>query len=120
MKRILFLDDCPNRTKKFRRKWPMATTVETAQECIDKLDEKEWDIVWLDHDLGGETFVSSEDTNCGMEVVRWIMEAKPKIEHFIVHTLNPGAGDIMCDKLASIGYKVTRVPFIMLDHVEIH
>lgn len=112
---ILFLDDDLYRTKNFRSKMPSATTVETAVQTIDKLKEQEWDWVFLDHDLGDETFVDSDRPDTGMEVVRWIEENKPIINKgIIVHTLNDGAGQNMVSKLEAIGYHVERIPFTAL------
>lgn len=34
---ILFLDDSPERTEKFKAAYPEAVCVETAKECIQKL-----------------------------------------------------------------------------------
>ena len=77
--KCLFLDDDEIRTKNFISEVPSAETVKTAEECINKLKENDYDCVFLDHDLGGETYVSSKREDCGMEVVRWIKENLPKI-----------------------------------------
>lgn len=64
--------------------------VKEAIEAIDLLESFDWDILFLDHDLGGQVHVSSEDPNTGAEVARWIKnnpDKKPKL--VIVHTLNP-------------------------------
>ena len=45
--------------------------------------------MFLDHDLGGEISVSTDNKNAGSEVARWLSEhekRKPKI--IILHTLN--------------------------------
>lgn len=64
--------------------------VKEAIEAIDLLESFDWDILFLDHDLGGQVHVSSEDPNTGAEVARWIKNnpsRKPKL--VIAHTLNP-------------------------------
>ncbi|MFA5344815.1 MAG: cyclic-phosphate processing receiver domain-containing protein [Candidatus Omnitrophota bacterium] len=114
---ILFLDDCPERTKVFRSAVPSAITVATAVDCINFLSDGEnlgwvkWDWVFLDHDLGGKEAANSADPDTGMEVVRWIIEHKPKIDKIIVHTLNKAAGQQMVSKLHDAGYWVLWVPF---------
>ena len=55
-RRILFLDDDPARAEIFLAENPEAVWVQTADECIARLEE-DWDEVHLDHDLGGERFV---------------------------------------------------------------
>lgn len=113
---ILFLDDDPNRTETFTANVPSAHTTETAEECISAFDkEEEWSYVLLDHDLGGEVFVKSDREDCGMEVVRWIVENKPKIGQVVVHSFNPDASKEMVLKLRDAGYDAIPVPFYMFD-----
>jgi hypothetical protein len=108
---ILFLDDCPERTKVFKAALPSADTVETARAAIVALIEEDWEWVFLDHDLGGKEAANSADPDTGMEVVRWIIENKPIIEKIIVHTLNKSAGQTMVSKLHEAGYWVLWIPF---------
>lgn len=111
---VLFLDDNDFRCQTFRSFVPFGTIVNEAQECIDKLSEKDYDIVLLDHDLGGEVYVNSEEKNTGMEVVRWIVENKPRIGKVVVHSLNSGAALNMGDKLTSQEYVTYIIPFTSL------
>jgi hypothetical protein len=85
--------------------------VMTAVVCIDALKGNEWDIMCLDHDLGGETYVDSDNKNTGMEVVRWIVANKPKIGQIFVHSYNVGAAHVMAQDLSKAGYAVVRAPF---------
>jgi hypothetical protein len=111
--RILFLDDDPDRALDFLARHPEAVWVQTAGECIARLAEA-WDQVHLDHDLGGEVFVDSSRTDCGMEVVRWLC-ADPHKPHgptwFIVHTHNPEAAVLMVGSLRQLGYNAVYRPF---------
>ena len=111
--RVLFLDDNQNRCKRFRMTVPYATIVNTAEETSGQL-KHQWDIVFLDHDLGGEIFVDSDNLNTGMEVVRWIEENKPKVTKFVVHSINTPAAKNMMARLLDMGYEVDRLPFINL------
>ena len=70
-RRLLFLDDDPNRAEVFLKDNPQAVWVTTVPDCLARLAEP-WDEVHLDHDLGGKMFVDSADTDCGMEVIRWL------------------------------------------------
>lgn len=108
---ILFLDDCPNRCKSFRSNFPFATIVNDAESCIEELKNQAWDNVFLDHDLGGTTYQDASDKNSGSEVVRWIIENKPKVGLFVCHSLNGPARENMVMALRSAGYDVGTIPF---------
>ncbi len=111
MLNILFLDDDAQRTQLFVAGVPHAVTVETAADCIDKLTNHEWDIVCLDHDLGGEVYVDSSREDCGMEVVRWIVENKPKVKLFIVYSYNGSVVQEMVARLVAVDYDAVYIPF---------
>lgn len=109
---VLFLDDDAARLTSFRSCYPSAMLVTTAAECVARLQDRDrWDNVFLDHDLGGETYVDSDREDCGMEVVRWIVENKPEIGRVIAHTCNEPAGLNMIAKLRDVGYSAEWVPF---------
>jgi len=110
--KILFLDDDPIRTARLSQAEPKAVCVETAAECITQLkDNGPWDVVLLDHDLGGETYVSSSREDCGMEVVRWLELNKTEIGRIVVHSYNNYAVPHMMRALRRAGYSVVRIPF---------
>jgi hypothetical protein len=116
---ILFLDDCPQRTKKFRSLVPSATTVSTAQECIDLLRTKEWDWIFLDHDLGGETYQDSQEFNTGMQVVREMISEPVIVKQVVVHSLNYDAARTMISLLRESNYTTIRCSFLDIkDFVE--
>ncbi len=109
---ILFLDDDLYRCKRFLSRTPSASIVTTARDAIFALVEiPAWDIVYLDHDLGGEEHVDGSRPDTGMEVVRWIVKHKPTIGKVIIHSLNYPAAIAMHDALESAGYQCDRVPF---------
>ena len=112
--KTLFLDDSKERTKFFKQYFPNAKCVETAKECIEKLSEEDWDVVFLDHDLGGKVMVSESELETGSEVVRWIKNNKPKVKAFILHSLNFPARENMYKNLLDCGYKVKEIPFIQI------
>ena len=113
---ILFLDDNNQRIKRFREQSPYCTVVMTAEQCIKKLEQEEqWDEVHLDHDLGGEIHVDSDRKDCGMEVVRWIVENRPNIGTVIVHSRNTLAAKEMWRKLLDANYHARLIPFRYYD-----
>ena len=108
---ILFLDDDENRTKIFKSNIPWCDTASTVEQCIKFLKKKEYFGLFLDHDLSGETNVSTNREDTGSEVVRWIVENKPEICQIIVHSLNDAGARHMCKELDDAGYVVIRLPF---------
>lgn len=100
MIRILILDDDLGRHAQFRDRLNshgiVGTHVETADECIKQLQKNgPWDVCFLDHDLGGQTFVHS-GVGTGYEVASWIA-ANPKKcpRNVIVHSFNPSGAQNM-------------------------
>lgn len=113
-KSVLFLDDDLNRCARFRSKCPFADIVNTASACIERLKNNSYDIVFLDHDLGETQYQNPKEENSGSGVVRWIVEHKPDVKEFVVHSLNPVERVNMVNDLARAGYNSTEYTFIML------
>ena len=105
--KILILEDDLNRHEQFKRNFSYTdsgkvglTIVTTAREAIDLLQSrKKWEILCLDHDLGGKTMVES-GPGTGYEVAVWL-ETHPKKmpKHVIVHSFNPAGADKMMQAL---------------------
>lgn len=115
--RILFLDDNGPRTETFLRAVAINSkdriyTTKTAEGCISRLEDEEWDYVFLDHDLGDEIFVDSNRPDCGMEVVRWLEANKKNIHCIFVHTANEPARNAMVKKLKAAGYTAVDSCFL--------
>jgi hypothetical protein len=112
--RILFLDDDPTRAARFAAQRESAVWVQTAGQCLDRLERESWDEVHLDHDLGGEHFVDPDREDCGMAVVRWLCGA-PRAHlqgtRFVIHTHNPIAAQVMVFHLQIMGFEVQVCPF---------
>jgi len=113
-KNVLFLDDSLDRCRKFRSECPFATIVNTASQAIDRLRADNYDIVFLDHDLGGQQFQDPSEENSGSAVVRWIGKNKPIVGQFVVHSLNPNERKNMVIDLKYLGYVARELPFINL------
>jgi len=114
--KILVLEDDPKRIETFRStlgQHDLVVATEAAN-AIKALQESVFDIIFLDHDLGGQTFVSTADKNTGSEVVRWMCENMEVPCQVIIHSLNaPAALDMKC-KLEKIGLMAQRIPFTHL------
>lgn len=113
---IIFLDDNPIRTKEFARKIPHAQTATTAQETIKFIEnsDEQIELLFLDHDLGGQEFVDSSREDTGMEVVRYIEANHPAIDKIVIHSLNTPAALEMKSRLAKMKYDVDYIPFYSL------
>lgn len=72
------------------------TITDSSKVAIEKLSSEKWDILFLDHDLGGQVHVESGE-NTGYEVAKFLEENEKFMPpNIIVHSLNPvGAKNII-------------------------
>lgn len=96
--KILILDDDQLRHDGFKQEL-IGHTLEhtyTSKECIESLKNNDYDLVLLDHDLGGQVYVESGE-NTGWEVAEWLsknLDKKP--DNVIIHSYNVvGAKNMM-------------------------
>jgi CheY-like chemotaxis protein len=96
--KILFLEDDENRIAKARQRLIGHNVVfaKTAKEAIDALGKHQFTIASLDHDLGGEQMVASNELS-GYAVAEFIAEMDPESRPLvcIVHSYNPTGADRM-------------------------
>lgn len=118
---ILVLEDDEERIKVFRKLAPPheVTIITAAEMTISFLRQnaETLDVVFLDHDLGGEQFVSTDNKNTGSEVARFMASAecglKPAIV-IILHTLNPAGERSMRSLLRHKFDNLYSMPFTKL------
>jgi len=95
--KILVVEDDVYRLDWFRDKFKNQelSTVMTADEAITLLSKSlDYEIIFLDHDLGGRVFVNSSEHNTGFTVAMYLKNKDYK-NRIIVHSLNPvGAKNI--------------------------
>ena len=121
---IIFLDDSTERAAITYQRWPeekrnKTIWCATAEEAINVLREYAGQVeeAYLDHDLGGQTYVDSRSENCGMSVVRFIEKlpqedlGKFKDTAFICHSWNISACLIMKSRLCKLGLNAIHIPF---------
>jgi CheY-like chemotaxis protein len=95
--RILVLDDELERLRQFSQNLigNVVDLATTAPETINFLKEKEYDILFLDHDLGGKIHVPS-GPGTGYEVAKWLEEhPERKPEKIYIHSFNPSGAQNM-------------------------
>ena len=119
MKKILFLDDDKNRQQEFKNVFKVPGTVvdyvETAEEAIEALKNKVYDVAFLDHDLGGKIFVK-EVEGTGYEVALFIEKMPPERRPYqvIIHSHNPAGASRMYEALKGSVSKLQVLPFVQL------
>jgi len=89
-RKILVLEDMPHRKKAFTQGLigNHVVIVDQSDKCMDLLKNQKWDILFLDHDLGGEEMVPS-GPNTGYEVACWLEEfPEHKPLMIVIHSLN--------------------------------
>jgi len=113
--KILVLEDDISRIKQFRESFQFLTEIarvdycDTAENCIELLKKEKYSLIFLDHDLGGQVYVDTNDKNTGSEVARWI-EQNPleSGQQVIIHTCNPAGAKYMKDLISDS----VHIPFV--------
>jgi len=82
---------------------------QTASETIQALKDKEYDAIFLDHDLGGKVMVKS-GIGTGYEVAEWIAENLEEVPQVILHSMNP----VGVENMKSVLPTADVVPFHIL------
>ena len=91
-RRVLILEDDDLRIKHFMRNLVGChiMVVKEAIHAINYLNNETWDLLLLDHDLGGEQMVDYSNKNTGSEVARWLSEnPEKKPPAILLHSFNP-------------------------------
>jgi hypothetical protein len=86
-----------------------ADQIETAKMVL--ASEREWDVVFFDHDMIFE-FTNSDGTeNNGYKLAIWCVENDIKIKQSIVHSHNPDGAMKIANTLRALYNDVTVAPF---------
>lgn len=122
--KIFILEDDPGRVSQFiensgNADVDVANTVELGM----KIWNPPYDLVLLDHDLGGEQPVKSTykrtaterdymSDNTGYDFVKWLVKhGNPKTDYIVVHSYNPDGAGNMLALLFKHQFKAMREPF---------
>lgn len=112
--RIFILEDDPRRISWMKKNFYSGIKLDitdVAKEAITLLTENRYDIVFLDHDLGGEQMVDSSVLNTGSTVAKMIHETKNKDLTVIIHSYNPSGAEIMINSMRNNGVECHYFPF---------
>ena len=95
---ILILEDNLERQEQFKKNLVghNIEITDSSKTAIQKLTNEKWNLLFLDHDLGGQVYVESGE-NTGYEVAEFLKFNNKHIpQNVIVHSLNvPGAQNIL-------------------------
>lgn len=110
-KNVLVLEDNEERIKHFKKNLVGNNfkIVSVSDACIELLVKDKWDVLFLDHDLGGRSYVPSSESNTGYQVAKFLHD-NPKYkpsEVIIIHSLNPIGAENMQNALP----EAYRIPF---------
>jgi CheY-like chemotaxis protein len=110
--RIFILEDSKERIQTFKKFFFNADLVimENAKEAIEFLSKDlEFDVIYLDHDLGVQAFVDSQNDNTGYQVAKFLANKTTQAK-IIIHSLNP-IGVMNMQKILPESH---RIPFFNL------
>jgi len=88
---IFILEDDKSRVEWFDKAFKQhnLTVTEFVEEAKTLLRENKYDVMFFDHDLGGEQMVSSDNENTGYQVAKMVKETKNDATPVLVHSYNP-------------------------------
>lgn len=116
---ILLLEDDLNRVKKFRAEYPSIQHCDNVDDIINLFNKiEDIEILFLDHDLGGEQMVDSSHYNTGTTVAKWLVDNPKNINTIVVHSLNPVGRKSMVDILSPVYPTVLSVPYLSLHFIK--
>ena len=115
--RILVLEDNLERIEFFKRVYKNHELYIThdINEAYHIVENKELDIMFLDHDLDPDNFKAIKEGKTGYDFCKSLVEGKLQKHSIIyVHSMNPIGGQAMVNLLQDNGYEALWVPYHLL------
>jgi len=89
-KKVFILEDNNQRINQFKIKLQghdlhITNDVEEAKKILLAND---FDYAFLDHDLGGKTYVDNNESNTGYQLAKWMAESEIIPQIIVIHSLN--------------------------------
>src|ERR1700682_5293871 len=116
-RRVLVVEDDDVRRSWFERQFAQyeRDVTDQAAVAIQWLAQRDYDLIFLDHDLAEEHYleVMADDGLTGYVVAAWLAENPDRQAQaeIIIHSLNYAGSDRMLEVLQSAGRKAEHVPF---------
>jgi hypothetical protein len=112
--RVLVLEDNESRVRKFQREL-VGNVVDFARDAdaaLAFIAARAYDLVFLDHDLGGEEMADSHGANTGYRVASCLArDGKNGAARVVLHSCNPAGVGMMALALP----RAVLAPFVSLD-----
>jgi CheY-like chemotaxis protein len=115
--RILILEDNQERIEFFKRIFKnheliICELIFSAQEIVQ---QEEFDIMFLDHDLYKDNIRGIELEITGYDFVKFLVKSNLQKHSLIyIHSMNPTGANAMQNLLRDNGYEVLWIPFHLL------
>jgi hypothetical protein len=75
----------------------------------------EFDVMFLDHDIGEHNLENIEKENTGYGFTKWlILDGHQKKAAYFIHSMNPTGANAMLNLLKDNGYEAQWTPFHLL------
>lgn len=117
--RVLVLEDSPERIKRFKAYFGVndhfvfeADFTDDADQAIALFQQKPYDLLFLDHDLGEGS--NPDPENNGKRFTASLI-GNPRAIHVamaVVHSINPMGNPAMCDDLKNAGVWCYGIPWV--------
>lgn len=126
MKRILIVEDDAGRRSWFDKRFAdcQRDTTDDVSVAIQLLLERDYELIFLDHDLALEHYglEMADDGLTGYVVASWLAEhpERQPDAQIIVHSLNYAGSDRMVQCLQSAGREAEHIPFPYLPSLFSH
>lgn len=113
--KVFILEDDPDRIEWFQENLGSRFELIVYSDSISAKEnfflKAPYDLILLDHDLGGRQYVESFDLNTGYEFSKFLVKNYPVNTMILIHSHNPVGADNMYELLSKTFPKVQVFPF---------
>jgi len=119
--KIFILEDDAKRTEWFNKKFIQNEVIvsDNVKDALAILESNDFDIFFLDHDLGGQVYVDSGEFNTGNTISKYLSENMRKQAPVVVHSWNAEGARSMLNNLLSKKIRCVYTPFGSREFLEI-
>jgi hypothetical protein len=115
--KILILEDNPTRQEKFKTLFKNQDylIVDNILDAMRACKCNDFKVMLLDHDLGNQIWVDSNEANTGYSFVKWLIGNQLQKDSLIyIHSMNPIGANLMLNLLLDNGYGGIWIPYHQL------